>query len=159
MTHTPWYSAPRLISRLIRYGPICLLLCMAHASLALACWQEAAEQHQVNPYLLSAIAKTESGYNPQAVHHNRNGTRDIGLMQINSLWLPELARHGIREADLYDPCTNLHVGAWLLRRQQLQHGNTWDAVGRYHSATPHLKTRYAQRVKYHMQQLLEKATP
>ena len=117
------------------------------------CWEQAGAAYQIHPYLLAAIAKTESGFNPRALNHNANGTHDIGLMQINSLWLPELARHGIREADLWDPCTNLHVGAWLLHRQQLKHGNTWESVGRYHSANPGHKNRYARRVHDHLQQL------
>jgi len=35
--------------------------------------------------LLAAIAKTESGFNPTAVRHNTNNTRDLGVMQINTV--------------------------------------------------------------------------
>ncbi|PIV87852.1 MAG: hypothetical protein COW48_09240 [Hydrogenophilales bacterium CG17_big_fil_post_rev_8_21_14_2_50_63_12] len=50
-----------------------------------ACWKEAGTRYGVSPQLLYAIARTESGLNPQAIGRNRNGSRDIGLMQIN--WL------------------------------------------------------------------------
>ena len=62
---------------------------------AQACWDDAAQRYQVSSALLYAIARTESGLNPQAIGRNGNGSRDIGVMQINSPWLPTLASHGI----------------------------------------------------------------
>jgi soluble lytic murein transglycosylase-like protein len=59
-----------------------------------ACWDEAAARYGLSSHLLYAIARTESGLNPAAVGRNRDGSRDIGLMQINSSWLPTLAGHG-----------------------------------------------------------------
>ncbi|MBL8529544.1 MAG: transglycosylase SLT domain-containing protein [Burkholderiales bacterium] len=37
---------------------------------------EAAARYQVNPTLLHAIARTESGVNPRAIGYNLNGSRD-----------------------------------------------------------------------------------
>ena len=51
---------------------------------AYACWDDAAMRYQVSSALLYAIARTESGLNPQAICRNPNGSRDVGLVQINS---------------------------------------------------------------------------
>ena len=115
---------------------------------AQACWQQAGERYGLSPALLYAIARTESGLDPQAVGRNRNGSRDIGLMQINSAWLPRLSAHGIAERDLFDPCTSIHVGAWILADKVRRLGYTWDAVGAYNAASPTLRRAYAERV-YH----------
>ena len=111
-----------------------------------ACWEQAAERYGVSPDLLYAIARTESGLDPQAVGLNRNGSRDIGLMQINSAWLPRLLKHGIAETDLFDPCTSIHVGAWILAGNVQRLGYTWEAVGAYNAADPALRRAYAERV-------------
>ena len=111
-------------------------------------------RYGINPYLLAAIAKTESNFNPKAVRRNSNGTRDLGLMQINTLWLPTLAKYGIQEQHLFDPCVNLAVGAWILRSRQASFGNTWEAVGAYHSKTPKYKRNYAGQVYGNLQNLL-----
>ena len=98
-----------------------------------ACWDAAAARYGVSSELLYAIARTESALDPQAVGHNQNGTHDIGLMQINSAWLPKLATHGIGEHDLLEPCTNIQVGAWILAGNVQRLGYTWEAIGAYQS--------------------------
>lgn len=110
------------------------------------CWEQAARRHQVNPHLLVAIAEVESGLRPDAIGRNTNGSIDIGLMQINSLWLPELRRHGIVPRDLLDPCVSVHVGAWVLAQKIRVHGNTWTAVGAYNAGSAVLRERYARKV-------------
>lgn len=118
---------------------------------AYACWDDAAARYQVNSTLLHAIARTESALNPQAINRNRNGSRDIGLMQINSTWLPVLAIHGIAERDLFDPCTNIYIGAWILAQNFQRLGNGWNAVGAYNARTPALRRAYAWKVYRNLQ--------
>ena len=125
-----------------------LALCAALP--AQACWEDAANRYQVSSALLYAIARTESGLNPQAIGRNTNGSRDIGLMQINSAWLPTLASHGIGERDLYEPCTNIHVGAWILAGNVSRLGYTWEAVGAYNAASPSLRRNYVEKVRRHL---------
>jgi len=116
------------------------------AAPAHACWEQAAERYGVSSELLYAIAKTESGLDPHAIGSNSNGSRDIGLMQINSAWLPRLSTLGITERDLLNPCTSIHVGAWILAGNVQRLGYTWEAVGAYNAANPALRRAYANRV-------------
>ncbi|MEJ2405366.1 MAG: lytic transglycosylase domain-containing protein [Candidatus Thiodiazotropha sp.] len=100
-----------------------------------ACFDEAAERYNIAGELLYAIAAHESRLDPSAVGRNQDGSRDIGIMQINSWWLPKLAEYGIDEGHLQEPCTNVSVGAWILAGNIARYGYTWDAVGAYNAGT------------------------
>lgn len=131
----------------MRKLPIMAMTLMALASgQAIACWEEAASKYRIHAYLLYAIAKTESNLNPRAINRNKNGSYDIGLMQINSIWLPTLRKYGLDEQQLYDPCTSIQVGAWILAQNMQRLGNSWDAVGAYNASNPAYRLRYAQKV-------------
>lgn len=119
---------------------------LLHVSQASACWLEAATRYGVNADLLFAIAKTESSLNPRALNHNKDGSYDVGLMQINSSWLPTLRKYGVDEQQLYDPCVSIQVGAWILAQNMHRLGNSWDAVGAYNSGNPERGLQYAMRV-------------
>ena len=107
------------------------------------CFQEAGSRYQVSPWLLWSIAKVESGLDPSAINQNRNGTVDVGLMQVNSIWAEQL---GKTWDHLDDPCTNVMAGAWILNRCVQVYGYTWKAVGCYHSRTPERRDAYALKI-------------
>ena len=65
-----------------------------------ACWDESAARYGLSSHLLYAIARTESSLNPLAVGRNADGSRDIGLMQINSSWLPRLAALRVAQSSM-----------------------------------------------------------
>ena len=106
------------------------------------CIPAAAQHHRIDPRLLRAVLKVESDLRPWALGRNANGTLDMGMAQINSIHLPELARHGIQSQHLFDPCVASYVAAWLLRKNIDRHGLTWFGVAAYHSLTPEHNQRY-----------------
>jgi soluble lytic murein transglycosylase-like protein len=126
-------------------------LCAAAQSLCT--WEGAASRYGVNPQVLYAIAAQESSLNPNAVHVNEDGSQDLGLTQINSRWLPQLSKLGVTAANLMNPCVNMHVGAYLLSLNMIRHGNTWQAIGSYHSNTPWRREQYAQTISKRVQNL------
>ncbi|CAN7583392.1 lytic transglycosylase domain-containing protein [Trinickia sp. LjRoot230] len=110
------------------------------------CFDAAAAYQHVNPMVLRAIAWQESHNRANATHANANGSVDYGVMQINTIHLPTLSKYGIGRQELMSPCKNIFIAAWQLRRQILKYGNTWAAIGAYHSATPALRDQYARQI-------------
>ena len=142
-----------------RYGAaVALASLMGGGAASADCWQEAARRHDLEPQLLMAIAQVESGLKVDAVHVNSDGSRDIGLMHINSQHLPRLSRRGITEPLLLsDPCVAVEAGALILAEFVARHGYNWTAVGAYNAgsspAREALRLRYARKVWTHYQAL------
>ncbi|MCU9958038.1 lytic transglycosylase domain-containing protein [Burkholderia sp. BKH01] len=118
----------------------------ASANARADCFDEAARYQQVNPLILRAIAWQESRNRPGALNKNTNGSIDYGLMQINSVHLSTLSRYGIDRGTLMEPCKNVYVAAWHLKQKMNRYGNTWQAVGAYHSETPSQRDKYARQI-------------
>lgn len=112
------------------------------------CWIDAGEKYGIDPKLLYVIAQKESGLNPRAKNVNTDSSTDVGLMQINSFWFPHLAKRGISQDQLWDACTNVHVGAWVLKQSMSVYGKTWRAVGAYNAGTGKSPEREQLRAKY-----------
>jgi soluble lytic murein transglycosylase-like protein len=131
-----------------------LLLFVAIASSAQAkgqrtmmdCFNEAGRTYKVPPMLLQAIAWVESRYDKNAKNENTNGSIDMGVMQINSLWLEPLSQYGIEQKHLYNACFNINVAAWILRQQINEVGYNWQAVAQYHSRNAARGDNYARKV-------------
>ncbi|WP_179403694.1 lytic transglycosylase domain-containing protein [Burkholderia guangdongensis] len=120
--------------------------CAQDAQPADSCFEQAASYQGVNPRILRAIAWFESKGNPDAVHRNANGSVDVGQAQINSAHFGELRRYGVPPGALRDACVNIYVAAWMLKRKMIRYGNTWQAIGAYHSETPRLRDDYARKI-------------
>lgn len=110
---------------------------------AIDCYAAAGAYQHVSPAVLRAIAWQESHGNANAIHRNRNGSTDYGMMQINSIHLPVLSRYGVSATDLMNPCLSVFIAAWHLHKMMIKYGNTWAAIGAYHSETPAERDRYA----------------
>lgn len=111
-----------------------------------ACIASAAARYQVPVDLIRAIIKTEGGTTGQTVGNN-NGSRDMGLMQVNTIHLPMLARYGItRDMVVNDECLNIQLGTFILHRELSRGGDFWTNVGAYNSRTPVHNVRYRAKV-------------
>ncbi|MFN4245949.1 MAG: lytic transglycosylase domain-containing protein [Brevinematia bacterium] len=104
-----------------------------------SCFYNAGTYYGVSPEILMAIAWVESKFNPVAYNKNRDGSYDIGVMQINSRWLSYLKKYGVDIHHLWNPCYNIHIGAMVLRHCIDQHGNTWRAIDCYNKGTKKAK--------------------
>lgn len=110
------------------------------------CFEQAAAFHRVDPWLLVAIASVESGFNANAINRNKNGSYDVGMMQINSIWLPTLKKKGIDASLLKNACASTYIGAWILSDNIRRYGYTWRAIGAYNSGNPKIGLVYAKKV-------------
>jgi soluble lytic murein transglycosylase-like protein len=117
-----------------------------------ACMALVASYYDLPPRVLPAIQLVEGG-RPGIASVNRNGTADLGVMQVNTVWLPALARAAgldetaVRERLLHDACFNIAAAGAILRTQlDAAGGDLMRAVGNYHSRTPLLHEAYRARV-------------
>lgn len=149
VSHTKSLAASPRSSKLARYVTLAALaLACSIPRPALAdCFDDAAQYHSVNPWILRAIAAAESGFRPATVARNTDGSLDRGMTGINSVHLPELARYGITAGDLMDGCKSVYLAGWHLRKMVNRYGNTWHAVGAYNSKTPSKRDVYSGKIR------------
>ncbi len=93
--------------------------------------QEAAE-FQLDPDLVFAVIKTESGFDPEARSH----ADAMGLMQLTQGtfdWIASLYPPEDPGAGVYDPQANIHCGCALLRLLLDQYGSVDVALAAYNA--------------------------
>jgi hypothetical protein len=126
------------------------------------CITKAAKQFEIAELPLRILLEVEGGELGK-VSHNRNGSYDIGPFQINSSWLPRLAKLGISEHELTNNlCVNAAVAAWIFASEYRRHRHVGKAIAHYHSPTPKHQQRYLGLVERAIQRhlrRLEKAGP
>jgi hypothetical protein len=118
----------------------------------LACMAAAASFYHLPPRVLPSIQLVEGG-RPGLIQPNANGTADLGLMQINTIWIEPLARfanlspQAVAYRLLDDPCFNVAAAAAILRVYLSEaRGNLMIAIGHYHSHSPAFSATYQQKV-------------
>ena len=143
----------------------CLWLCPAFAAGHEALFAAAAREVDVPPTLTQAIARVESKDWPWALNIEGRSlffdtkaeavaaarraeaagrSFDVGAMQVNNWWLK---RYGIPLEAAFDPAANILLGSWILKQEMEREGDTWKAVGRYHSPNAKRGERYANQVR------------
>jgi soluble lytic murein transglycosylase-like protein len=121
---------------------ICLIL--MPSLLDAFCFEDAGKQYGIHYRLLESIAGVESNMNPRAFNINRNGSFDIGLMQINSFWIKMLELD--KDELVSNPCYNVMVGANILKQCIDRYGFSWEAVGCYNATDSKKKINYSWKV-------------
>ena len=118
----------------------------------LACMIAAASFHHLPVQALAAIQSVEGG-TVGAIIGNKDGSADLGVMQVNTQWVPAIARATRAREDvvryklIQDGCFSVKVAAAILDVYKVEaHGNMLEAVGFYHSHTPDLKAAYQTKV-------------
>jgi soluble lytic murein transglycosylase-like protein len=118
----------------------------------LACMLAVANAQHLPPRVLPSIQAVEGGAIGTA-SRNRDGSEDFGVMQVNTRWLPALARYTgrdettVRQALLNNACFNIAVAGAILRLYISETGgNLLAAIGDYHSHTPMRNQTYQTQV-------------
>ncbi|MCT4575013.1 MAG: lytic transglycosylase domain-containing protein [Alphaproteobacteria bacterium] len=125
---------------------------MVASQLIMSCIISSAAAYNIPSSAIYAIMEAEGGKTGQ-LSKNSNGSYDLGLMQINTLWLPELAKHwGITETEaayvlVNDTCANINVASWILKKKINEaNGSMIKGISYYHSRTPKHGIKYAKRI-------------
>lgn len=107
----------------------------------LACMAMVASFYQLPPRVLPSIHLVEGG-RPGMVSPNTNGSSDLGVMQVNTIWIEPLAQRMrlspevVRDRLIHDACFNIAAAAAILRLHLDESGgNLMRAIGNYHSRT------------------------
>ncbi|EGM8072055.1 lytic transglycosylase domain-containing protein [Escherichia albertii] len=140
-----------------------ILLCLMISKTSTAdCFEQAGQNSNIDPDLLRAIAKVESGLNHLAVGKNPGRGFGIGLMQIDSQNFRHLEKFSITPEMLFEPCLNVYAGAYFLRLAVNRLGDNWDAVGAYNAGFSKSRrqalrrSQYASKVRYHYRNIKQK---
>jgi hypothetical protein len=118
----------------------------------LACMAAVAAFHHLPPRALPSIQAVEGG-RIGMVAPNTNGSSDLGLMQVNTLWVGPIARYTgqservVRERLIHDGCFNIAAAGAILRLYLNEaRGDLMLAVGYYHSHDPVRNKAYQAKV-------------
>ncbi len=131
----------------------------------LACMVATAAFYHLPPRVLPSIQHVEAG-RPGTVSRNADGSADLGVMQVNTLWLPRFAaitgmtEDAVRARLIVDPCFNIAAAGAIMRVYLDQSGGVLvRAVGFYHSHTPERANAYEAKVLSAATELFARPAP
>lgn len=92
---------------------------------AIQCVAEASVRYQVPELLMHAILMKEDGRTGR-YSVNKNGSYDLGLAQINTSWMKEFSKYGIKpEHVMNNACVNVSLSAYILKYNWTRQGKDW----------------------------------
>jgi soluble lytic murein transglycosylase-like protein len=109
-------------------------------ALCVALILELAPAYGIPPYLLVAIAETESQWNNYAQRRNNNGTIDRGIMQLNSSWF--------EDDNWHDPVVNINAAIDHILGLRKHGLNWWQTVMVYNCGLSRLNNPPEQSIEY-----------
>lgn len=116
-----------------------------------SCIRASARGHVWLEKTLWGLRDQEAGWIGAEVS-NRDGSHDLGPLQINSWWVGPIAivtgrspRH-VRWWLTHDTCFNVEAARWIFLSGLSETRDYWRAVGIYHSPTVWRQRRYAASV-------------
>jgi hypothetical protein len=117
------------------------------------------------PRVLPSIMAVEGGQ-IGVPHLNTDGSEDLGIMQVNTRWLPALSKATgqpaalVRARLLNQPCFNINAAGAILRTYLNEsRGNMMLAIGYYHSHTLQLNLTYQRQVLHAAEAMFGHAPP
>jgi len=118
----------------------------------LACMLATAQFYHLPPRVLPSIQAVEGGF-AGAIHPNKDGSDDLGVMQINTAWVQPIARYthmseaSVQSRLVADECFNIAAAGLILRSYMTEaRGDVMTAIGYYHSHTGALSRAYQAKV-------------
>jgi hypothetical protein len=119
----------------------------------LACMALVASIDHLPPRVLPSIQAIEGG-RAGTISNDADGSQDLGVMQINTRWIPPLAAYTREPADrvrarlINQPCYNIAAAGAILRTYLVEdRGDLMQAIGDYHSHTRQLNLTYRSEVR------------
>jgi len=107
------------------------------AATGTGCLEQAAGKYSLNPFVLHAIVKTESGLNPYALEIiapvvDRGINCSFGHSHDKVIYscMP-VRKLGLQPEFLLDPCYNLYVSAYILNLCWRRFGDSWKTIDCY----------------------------
>lgn len=118
-----------------------------------------AKEFNVEPTLILAIAKVESGYNPLSI----STAGALGLTQVVPQWHLKkilVARANLPTPELFDINTNIYLGAWVISDCIKQFKNESKALLCYNgsNAAPNGYDLKVQAAKKHIEKFIKSTT-
>lgn len=153
----------RLLRSLVR-GAIATLLLHSPADLLAKSPPSSAAEHEIARCIRQSaggklwLEKTLWGLRDQeggwigAEIANKDGSHDLGPLQVNSWWVPRIAGLIGRTPDQirlwlrHDACFNVDAARWIFLSALAETRNYWEAIGAYHSPTRWRRQRYSASV-------------